>query len=193
MESIWYSIVRGVLSSIVATALAACATHGSRQLYANAKQTTARVKEINLRSRQVFLRDAHGNGFALHVDPRVENLAKVKVGDQVNIGYYEALAAEIKDPGEGVKGVKIGEGTSIMQSGERPAGSVGRSVRATVKVLSVNHDANRVTISSPSGHVHTLDVRDPQLREYIKNLGTGDEVELTYTEAVAVTVEPAEE
>jgi hypothetical protein len=189
----WNSIARGVLSSAVVAALGACAVHEPQQLYANAKQTTARVKEINLQSRQVFLTDAHGYGFSVHVDPRVENLAKVRVGDQVNIGYYEALVAEIKDPGSGVKGVKIGEGSSIAQSGERPAGAVGRSVRTAIKVLSVMQDANRVTISSPSGHVRTVEVRNPQLRKYIKSLGAGDEVEFTYTEAVAVTVEPAQE
>jgi len=193
MDSIWYSTARRVLGSVALAALAACAADAPRPLYANAKHATARVKEVNLRNRQVFLTDAHGNGFAVHVDPRVENLAKVKAGDQVNIGYYEVLAAEVKDPGEGVKGVKIGEGSSITQSGERPAGSVGRSVRATVKVLSVDRDAKRVTFTSPGGHVRTVEVKHPRLRNYIKNLGPGDEIELTYTEAIAVTVEPAEE
>ncbi|WP_133718529.1 hypothetical protein [Methylocaldum gracile] len=193
MDSIWFSIARRVLNSVILAALAGCAAQEPKQLYANAKQTTATVKEIDLQSRQVFLTDANGNGFAVHIDPKVENLAKMKVGDQVTIGYYEALAAEIKDPGEGAKDVKVGEGSSITQSGERPGGSVGRSVRATVKVLSVDHDANRVTISSPSGRVHTVEVRNPQLRKYIKNLGAGDEVELTYTEAVTITVEPVED
>ncbi|MGX2039672.1 hypothetical protein ACWJKU_05990 [Methylocaldum sp. MU1018] len=192
MDSIWYSIARGGLGSIVLAAFAACATQEPRQLYANAKQTTARVKEVDLWNRRVFLTGSNGEGFSVHIDPKVENLAKVQVGDQVSIGYYEALAAEIKDPGEGVKDVKVGEGSSIAQSGERPAGSVGRSVRATVKIISVDPHANRVTISSPSGHVHTVEVRNPQLQKYIETLGAGDEVELTYTEAVAITVEPVE-
>ncbi|HYE37450.1 hypothetical protein [Methylocaldum sp.] len=189
MDRVWYSIIRGTVGVFLMT-LAACATQEAGQLYANTKQTTAKVEEIDLHGRQVFLKDSLGNRFTVLIDPRVENLAKVKVGDQVIIGYYEALAAEIKDPGEGVKGVKVGEGSSITQSGERPAGSVGRSVKATVKVLSVNQDTNTVMISSPSGHVHTVEVRNPRLQKYVKKLEAGDEVELTYTEAVAVTVEP---
>ena len=36
----------------------------------------------------------------------------------------------------------------------------------------------------------TVDVKDPKAQKFISDLQKGDEVELTYVEALAVTLEP---
>jgi len=47
-----------------------------------------------------------------------------------------------------------------------------------------------VTFIGPSGLSRTVDVVDPKAQQFIAQLKKGDEVELTYVEALAVTVEP---
>ena len=42
------------------------------------------------------------------------------------------------------------------------------------------------------GLARVLPVRSPEGKEFIAGLKAGDEVELTYTEAVAMSVEPAQ-
>ncbi len=69
---------------------------------------------------------------------------------------------------------------------------VGQQVRATVKISNSVDAANRlVSFTGPKGVKRTVAVKDPKAREFVKQLKPGDEVELTYTEALAISVEEA--
>ena len=47
-----------------------------------------------------------------------------------------------------------------------------------------------MTFVGPAGKTRTVDVVDPKAQQFIGTLKKGDEVELTYVEALAVTLEP---
>ena len=72
--------------------------------------------------------------------------------------------------------------------GERPAAAAGREVTAIAKVTGVDKNAKTITLKGPRGNVVTLDVQNP---DHFKVVKVGDEVEVVYTEAVAISVEPA--
>ena len=55
--------------------------------------------------RLVTLRGEDGGEFTIIV-VRVVGISQVKVGDKLVVSYYEGLAAEVKKPGEGAKGVE---------------------------------------------------------------------------------------
>jgi hypothetical protein len=59
-----------------------------------------------------------------------------------------------------------------------------------VVIESVDNKTHSVTFTGPSGLSRTVDVVDPKAQKFISELKKGDEVELTYVEALAVTVEP---
>ena len=48
-----------------------------------------------------------------------------------------------------------------------------------------------VTFTGPRGNTHTVAVRDPGAREFVRGLRQGEEVDITYSEAFAIRVEPA--
>ena len=50
---------------------------------------------------------------------------------------------------------------------------------------------NTVTFHGNDGLVRSLTVQTPQAQEFIKQLKAGDSVVVTFTEAVALSVEPA--
>jgi len=158
----------------------------------DAVQVTATVEAIDLANRLVTIRGPEGNAATLEVGPEVRNLPQVKVGDEVVVSYYAAMAAEFKKPGEGVKGVQEDVGAGRAEPGERPGGIVGRRVKATVIIESVDAKSNTVSFTGPHGMLRTIAVQDPDAQAFIKKLKKGDEVELTYTEAVAISVEPAD-
>jgi hypothetical protein len=106
------------------------------------------------------------------------------------VSYYSALAAEFKKPGEGVQGVQVDAASGRAPAGERPAAATGKQVTATIVIDSVDAAENTVTFTGPRG-LRTVVVESPQGQEFIKQLKKGDEVELTYTEALAISVEPA--
>jgi Cu/Ag efflux protein CusF len=71
--------------------------------------------------------------------------------------------------------------------GERPGAAVGREVKVVADVMVVNMKNQTVTLRGPKQTV-TLKVRDPA---QFKNITAGDQVEATYTEALALAVKPA--
>ena len=72
--------------------------------------------------------------------------------------------------------------------GEKPAVAGGRQVTAIAEVTAVDPAKSTITLKGPRGNVVTLDVQNPDQFKVVKK---GDQVEVTYTEALALSVEPA--
>jgi hypothetical protein len=75
--------------------------------------------------------------------------------------------------------------------GEKP-GAAARSVTTVpVTIVSVDTKKNVVEFYGPDKLVRSVNIVRPEGKEFIKNLKAGDMVVLTYTESLAVSVEPA--
>jgi len=152
-------------------------------------EITATVGTVDLATRTVMVRDGADNEYTIEVDDAVRNLDQVEVGDEVVVSYYSALAAELKKPGEGVQGVQAEAAAGRAPIGERPGAAAGKRETATIVIESVDTEENTVTFTGPRG-LRTVLVESPAGQEFIKELKHGDEVEITYTEALAISVEP---
>ncbi len=117
-----------------------------------------------------------------------QKLDAIKVGDPVIGKYYESLMIEVKKPGEGTPGVTAEKATATSKPGEVPAGAIGQQVTVTATIVAVDKKAGTVTIKGPEGNTVTVKARDPKNLEKVK---AGDNVEITYTEALAISVEEA--
>src|SRR5688572_18097832 len=186
--------IRIVSVAIAAGALVACA-HEPKQPFVTDTliETEAVVEGIDVPKRMVELRGENGARVAVVVGPNVRNLDQVEVGDKVRVTYYQGIAAELRKRGEGGdKAPVVEERLARAEPGERPAGAAGVTIRTTVKIEAVDTSFNTVTFRRPDGIVRTVAVQDPQAQEFIKRLRPGQEVDLTYTEAMAVDVKPSE-
>lgn len=157
----------------------------------NTQTITATVESIDLDERMVELR-ADDRNVTVQVPPEVRNLAQLKVGDKVVVQYYEALAAAFKKKGEGttVGVIDMTTGTARTPEGKRPGAAVANKVTTTIVIEEVDRPAHALTFTGPSGMTRTVSVQDPRAQEFIGTLKPGDEVQLTYLEALAVTVDP---
>ena len=100
------------------------------------------------------------------------------------------MAAKKKGESKTVGIVDATVGTARMPEGAQPGAAVSNRVTTTVIIEAVDRGTNEVTFTGPSGMTRTVGVKDPKAQQFIGTLKKGDEVELTYTEALAVTVEP---
>ena len=148
---------------------------------------TASVEAVDAVNRTVTLKGPRGNVHTLPVGPQVKNFDKIKVGDRVAVRYYEALSLELKKGGSGIRERSEREGTAQAKPGEQPAAAAARQVTVVADVVGVDAKRQVVTLRGPKRTVE-LKVRDP---EQIKRVKVADQVEATYTEALAVSVEPA--
>jgi Cu/Ag efflux protein CusF len=190
MRRAWIGGVAGC-----ALALAACATEtapeGPPPSGTVAEQTvtaTATVEKIDHGTRQVTLRRADGSSTTLKVGPEARNLAQVKPGDEVVVAYHESLAYEVRRAGEATPGAELAGATARAKPGEKPAGVDAQQLTVTSTIEAIDTAAGTVTLKGADGETLTTKVRDP---EKLKLVRVGDLVELTYTQAIAVSVEPA--
>jgi DNA-binding beta-propeller fold protein YncE len=145
---------------------------------------TATVEKIDLKKRLVTLKGPEGNEVTIHVDKRVKNLPQVKKGDQVVVDYLESVAVDLRKPGEPPEVAAAG-GVATAKPGEMPGGIAVKRIRVTAKISAIDAAKSTVTLTGPRGNAFPVKVKDPARLEQLK---VGDDVDVTYTEALAIAV-----
>jgi hypothetical protein len=149
---------------------------------------TATVQAIDLEKRIVTLKGPKGNVFDLAVSEEARNLPQVKVGDEVKVKYYESIAVRLLKPGETPVPAQEAAVLDRAKPGEKPSGMVGHQVTITATIEAINTKKQMVTLKGPDGKSFTAKAQDPKRLASVK---VGDDVVITYTEALAIAVEPA--
>lgn len=155
---------------------------------ANVVEATAKVVSIDKATRTVTLKGPKGNVFDVDCGEEVKNFAQIKVGDMVKVQLIQALALELKKTGSQATSMVAGEGAVAAKAGQKPGAAVGRQVVAMANVIDVDQKLMTITLKGPKGNIVSLPVENP---EHFKVVKVGDQVEVTYLEAVAIAVEPA--
>jgi Cu/Ag efflux protein CusF len=148
---------------------------------------TATVQAVDLEKRTVTLKGEQGNIFDLKVGEQAKNLPQVKVGDLVTVQYYESLAFEVTKPGQAVAAGAT-TGVASAKPGEKPAGVAAGQATIVATVEAIDAKNHYVTLKGPDGKAKEIKVKDPK---NLVNVKVGDQVAITYTEALAIEVTPA--
>ena len=148
---------------------------------------TATITAIDQATRDVTLKGPQGNEVTVTAGPDVKNFANMHVGDQVDVQYIEAVTLELKKGGGQPVARTEQSGAKGAKPGEQPAGVVGRQVTIVADVIAVDPAKQSVTLRGPQRTV-TVTVSDP---EQFKRIAKGDQVEATYTQALAMAIQPA--
>jgi DNA-binding beta-propeller fold protein YncE len=148
---------------------------------------TATVQAIDLNTRMVTLKGPKGEVRTIKVGEEAVNLPQVKVGDLVTVKFYESLAVEVIKP-DTVSA--SGEKTAIVRAkpGEMPAGMAARQTTVTATVTVIDKKKGTLTLKGPDGNKVVAKAEDPKNLDKVK---VGDEFLITYTEALAISVEKA--
>jgi hypothetical protein len=149
---------------------------------------TATITAIDKATRDVTLKGPQGNEMTVTAGPKVRNFDKLKVGDQVTAKYVEALTLQLVKGG-GKKASRTEEitGARAKEGAAQPGGVVGRQVTIVADVIALDPAKQTVTLKGPERTVELV-VKDP---EQFKLISKGDQVEATYTQALALALEPA--
>ena len=146
---------------------------------------TGTVEAVDIPNRVVTIKGSKGKLVELKVEQQAKNLDQVKVGDKVVAKYYESIAYRLKKPGE-AEGVKTEQATTGAKLGEPPAAAMANQVTVTATVMEISPKKNYVTLKGPKGNTVDVKVMDPK---NIEGLKAGDEVVITYTQALAIALD----
>jgi hypothetical protein len=155
-------------------------------------ELTATVEDIDLDKRLLTVKGPKGRMVTSEVDPKVPNLDKVKVGDEVQVKYYRAALqkAEKLDPDAKRGGAVVESAAATGTVGEMPAGIAGREVVEVVEILEVDPYKKGIAFRGMDGRFREISVDAPHLEHWLEDLKKGDKVRVAYREALAVMVEP---
>jgi ribosomal protein L6P/L9E len=148
---------------------------------------SARVEAIDKTTRQVTLKGPKGNLNTVTAGPDVRNFDQVKVGDMVTVGYLEALTLTLKKDGKELRSTTETPVAARAAAGERPAGVVANQTEVTANVIAVDAKTQTVTLKGPK---QTVELKVPDAGQF-KLIKVGDQIQAVYTEAIALSVEPA--
>ena len=150
---------------------------------------TATIVSIDLATRDVVLIDSNGKMHTINVSDQARNLDQVKVGDKVTAEYTEAISLQLKKRGTSGSSPPTAQEAMVRSpQGTKPGGAVGRKITAIATVVEVNPKKQYITLRGPQGNEYDVQVLDPA---QFKAVAKGDEVEVVYTEALAISVQSA--
>lgn len=157
----------------------------------NVHSISASVEAIDQKKRLLTLKGPEGHVETIVVPQEVRNLAQVHVGDKLVVKYHESLAAAVKPKGTSTTMNSVDQTAAAGRAdpGAKPGVALGAQSVTTVTIQSVDKKLHTVTFAGGDGLVRVTTVKDPKAQKFIETLKKGDEVELTYTEALAISVE----
>jgi hypothetical protein len=154
-------------------------------------ETVAIVESIDQASRQVLLRREDGTLYTLRAGREVRNLAQVKAGDRVVLRYVEAVAVGMAPPGASGPARREAAAAVRAARGELPGAAQAEVVSRRVKILNNDPGSGTVTFQEGTKPPQTVVLRRPEMLEFARRLKPGDEVNISYAEALLVAVTPA--
>lgn len=172
-----------VLAALAALPLVALAQKPVTET--DAVEISAKIEAIDRTARLVTLTDKAGDTETIYCGPEVKRFDELKVGDTVTFRYYESVVYAIRQPGQPAP--TTGEKPEVVRgTGPKPAGTVSQQITASVVITAIDPAVPSVTVRTDDGVTMSFKVED---KKNIEGVKVDDRVDITYTMALAVSVE----
>jgi Cu/Ag efflux protein CusF len=153
----------------------------------NTHKATFTVTAIDQATREITLKAENGDQDTFTVGPAVQRFNQLKVCDKISATYTESLVFEVRKPGSPA----ATSGTTTV-AGERyknqTGGAVGAAHTVSVTVKSIDPNAPSITVTAADGRTMTRMIQD---KKNLQGVNVGDRIDITYSEALIVTADPA--
>jgi Cu/Ag efflux protein CusF len=147
---------------------------------------TFTIEAIDTTNRVVTLKGPDGMVEDVYCGPEVQRFSALKVGDAVTFRYHESQVTAVRKAGQPRP---ASESAAVTRTpGTSPGGTMADQQTRTVTIQSIDTKAPSVTVKTDRGATMSLHIKDPKNLEGYK---VGDTVDITYTRALAISVEPA--
>ncbi|HEY7286211.1 MAG TPA: hypothetical protein VH497_12245 [Vicinamibacterales bacterium] len=181
MKSTGSKICALALAFVVGVATLASAQKAMNK--ADAVTATFTITAIDSGARMVTLKDKDGNTHDMVCSPDVQRFDALKVGDTVTFRYYESVATAIRRAGSAP--AVSGNAGVTRTPGAKPGGTIAQQMTTTVTIEAVDPKVPSVSVRTADGNKLSFKVED---KKNIEGLKAGDKVDVTYTQALAVSV-----
>ena len=154
----------------------------SKTVTGDVRTTTGTVEAIEKASREVTIKKTDGTYTTVEIPEGAKRFDTMKIGDKVNIRYYENMVLRLKAPGE--KDTDTGAAALTPAPGSGPSGTVAKQRTITATITAIDPAVPSITFSGPNGWKYSSRVQDKKALAKVK---VGDKVEITWTAATLVS------
>jgi Cu/Ag efflux protein CusF len=145
---------------------------------------TAVIIAIDSTNRMITLKGEDGMIDSIYAGPDVQRFNELKVGDKVTFRYYESVVYAIQQPGATPPAPAA---TAITRgTGPKPGGTMSEQMTTVVTIQAIDLKVSSVTIKTEDGSTMSFKVED---KKNLSGVKVGDKVQITYTRALAISVE----
>lgn len=148
-----------------------------------------KVLAIDAKTRTVLIEGEAGRRVEITAPETAANFDQISVGDAVTARYYEAVALSIAPVADATPGATGVASVSTAPPGSTPGGVIAREVQLRAVVTAVDTEARTVTLDVPEGRQRVLKVQEGIDLENVK---TGEQVAVTFAQALAISIAPPE-
>lgn len=149
---------------------------------------TAEVVKFDPASRKITLKGPLGGEIVGAVAETVKDVSQLQPGALVSVTYYQAIAASARRTGDSRPLFTAEQAAAKRQPG-LPASSKSATTQ-TLTVSSVALDSNTVVFQRADGTLLPTEVNRPEFRAKLKDLRSGDQIDVTYSEALVTGITP---
>ena len=151
---------------------------------------TATVESIDYQTRNVTLKGPEGRSVTLVVSEEAYNFDQVTVGDLVDINYVEAVVIQLETDESAEPFHAKQKGMVRAPKGQKPEGVIYDVLDVKAIVEDIDYENRTVDLRGTYGNIISVTV-DEKVKNF-DNIKKGDVVKARYTEAVAISVRPAD-
>ncbi len=145
----------------------------------------AKVEAIESESRTINLRMDDGRIETIVAPDEMKTFSQIKVGDVVTAKYYDTITVRKKEPGEPDINTWA-KGMTPSATG-KPAATAAKQRTITATVTAIDMKVPSITLKGPKYWTYSSKVAD---KDALAKLAVGDKVDITWTEALLVSVVP---
>ena len=176
--------VVGLVAAAAVVSMAGPAMAQSKTVRSEMRTETGTIEAIEASTRTVTLKKADGTFVTTVAGPDITRFAELKLGDTVNVRYYDNVVIRVKQPGEPevISGAKGTTGSEQVL----PGGTRAKQLTITATITAIDPNTPSITFTGPNGWKYSSKVQDTEALAKVK---VGDKVDIVWTEAVLVSVE----
>jgi len=172
--------------AILILAGASSAAAQTKTLQGASESATATIEAIEKNTRMLTIKNADGIYETMKVPADVSRFDALKVGDRITVRYYDNVVVRLKKPNE--PAIDVQGGSATPAAGAKPGGTVATQQTVTVTITAIDPKVPSITVKGPNGYVYSRKVEDKNALSKVK---VGDKLDVTWTEAMLISVEPA--
>jgi hypothetical protein len=171
---------------VLLAGLPAAAVAQSKEIPGEKVSVTATVEAIEASTRSVTLKGPKGNYTTIVVPKTVTRFDEIKVGDTLRATYYDNVVVRLRQPNEKPSPADKTSEALTKTPGAKP-GAVAATQRTIVATISaIDPSVPSISFTGPNKWAYTSKVQDKAALAKVK---VGDQVDITWTEALMISFE----